>query len=334
MTATITPSAIPRKRTHVNGAVGVLVAALLWGTVGPAQVFASSAADPGALGVARLLTGGIVLAVFCPKPAEWQHVLRGEVIGWVLLAALATGVYQITFMHAIDQLGAALGTAFALGVAPIATGLCARWWTRESLTLGWVIGTLAAIIGCAVLLSPWAAAQPSIAGIGIALVSGTCYGVYTVAARRFLQAGVPALPATTITLVIAGVALSPLMALHPEHLTDPDSLLLIAWTGLAGTAAAYAAFIYGLNLTTAPTAGTLSLAEPLLAAALGVLVLHEQLTASALIGCAILITGLGAVTIIDTLHQQPSTKPSQLALSQSAACRTPPGDIRASLRHR
>ncbi|MFH5878639.1 EamA family transporter [Arthrobacter sp. NA-172] len=81
--------------------------------------------------------------------------------------------------------------------------------------------------------------------------------------------------------------------------------MLIAWTGLAGSAAAYAVFIYGLNRTTAPTAGTLSLAEPLLAAALGVLVLHERLTASALIGCAILIAGLGTVTAIDALRQPP-----------------------------
>lgn len=235
-----------RAHAHMAGAGAVLAAAALWGTVGPAQVLASSPADPGALGVARLLLGGLVLAVFCPKPAAWRQTLRRPVIGWVLLAALATGVYQITFMHAVDQLGAALGTAIALGVAPAATGLCARWWTRERLSLGWVGGTLAAVIGCAVLLNPWAAARPSITGIGIALVSGTCYGIYTVAAKRFLQAGLPALPATTITLIIAGVVLAPFLVLHPEHLTDTSSLLLIAWIALAGTAAAYAAFIYGL----------------------------------------------------------------------------------------
>ena len=71
-------------------------------------------------------------------------------------------------------------------------------------------------------------------------------------------------------MVIAGVALSPLLVRHPEHLTDPDSLILIAWIGLAGTTAA---FIYGMHSASATTAGKLSLAEPLLAAALGVLVL-------------------------------------------------------------
>ncbi|MEJ6549661.1 DMT family transporter [Corynebacterium sp. USCH3] len=286
-------------RDGIGGPVAVLGAAALWGTVGPAQVLASSAADPGALGVARLLLGGLALAALCPRPAAWRRVLRRDVIWWVLLAALATGVYQITFMHAVDQLGAALGTTIALGVAPAATGLCARWWTRERFTAGWVVGTLAAVAGCAVLLNPWTQESLSITGIAIALVSGTCYGVYTVAAKRFLQAGVPALPATTITLIIAGLALSPLLILHPEHLADLDSLLLIVWIGLAGTAAAYAAFIHGLHRTSAPTAGTLSLAEPLLAAALGILLLREHLTFTALTGCVILVAGLIIVTTID-----------------------------------
>ncbi|TCP57553.1 DME family drug/metabolite transporter [Tamaricihabitans halophyticus] len=303
MRTTRPPAATDTRPPAGIGAVAVLCAAALWGTVGPAQVLASSAANPGALGVARLLVGGLALAAFRPSIDAWRRCLRHDVIGWVLLAAAGTGVYQVTFMHAVDQLGAALGTTIALGVAPVATGLCALWWTRERLTRGWVIGTIGAIGGCAVLLNPWTAASISVAGITVALISGTCYGVYTVAAKRFLQAGAPALPATAITLIIAGIVLSPLLALSPEHLAEFDSLLLIGWIGVLGTSLAYAAFVYGLHRTTAPTAGTLSLAEPVLAAILGVLVLRENLTASALLGCGILIVGLVFVSVVDTRTQ-------------------------------
>ncbi|GAB2682295.1 DMT family transporter [Kribbella swartbergensis] len=288
------------RRSQLLGAGAVLAAAALWGTVGPAQVMAASSADPGALGVARLLVGGLALAAFRPRPSAWRAVLRREVIGWVLLAALATGVYQITFMHAVDQLGAALGTVIALGVAPVATGLAALRWTGESLTTGWALGTVAAIVGCVVLIDPWGATGVSVTGIGFALVSGACYGVYTVTAKRFLQAGAPALPATAVTLIIAGIVLSPIVALHPEHLAEPRSILLVAWIGLAATTAAYAVFVFGLRRTSAPTAGTLSLAEPLLAAVLGVLVLHERLSATALAGCLALLVGLATVTVRTT----------------------------------
>lgn len=229
----------------------MLGAALLWGTVGPAQVLAESEADPGALGVARLLIGGAALAALSSRGSAWRQLLRRDVIGWLLLAALATGVYQVAFMHAVDQLGAALGTAIALGVAPVVTGLCARWWTHDRMTLGWAAGTAAAIIGCTVLLDPWGAEGVAGTGVAVALVSGACYGVYTVAAKRFLSTGVPALPATSFTLILAGVLLSPIIVLNPAHLADADSLLLIGWIGLAGTALAYALFVYGLRRTTA-----------------------------------------------------------------------------------
>ena len=190
---TVTSGSAPKTRTgdKAIGAAAVLTAAGLWGTVGPAQVLAASAADPGALGVARVLLGGLGLALFCRRPAAWRAVTRRGVIGWVLVAALATGIYQITFMHAVEQLGAALGTTIALGVAPIATGLCAHWWTGEHLTLGWALGTVAAVIGCVILLNPWGTELISVTGVCIALVSGSCYGAYTVAAKRFLQAGAP-----------------------------------------------------------------------------------------------------------------------------------------------
>jgi DME family drug/metabolite transporter len=297
----------------------VLVAAALWGTVGPAQVLASSAADPGALGVARLLVGGVALAALCPVVSAWRQVLRRDVIGWVLLATAATGVYQIAFMHAVDQLGAALGTTVALGVAPVVTGLCALWWARERLTLTWVLGTVAAITGCAILLNPWAATRPNIGGIAIALVSGACYGIYTVAAKRFLSRGVPAVPATAFTLVVAGTALSPLLVLHPEHLADAGSLLLIGWIGLVGTTLAYASFVYGLHRTTAAVAGTLSLAEPLLAALLGLAVLQERLSTPALLGGGALIAGLATVTLTMPRRGRASRPaPSQICPSDGA----------------
>ena len=292
-------SARPAGR-RIVGPSAVLAAAALWGTVGPAQVLADSAADPGAIGVARLLVGGVVLSAFCLRAGTRWGVFRRDVVGWVLLAALATGIYQVTFMHAVAQLGAALGTAIALGVAPVATGLCAWWWIRDRPAIGWIVGTIAAISGTVVLLNPWGAQDVSVTGVGIALVSGACYGAYTVAAKQFLSAGASPLPATSLTLLIAGVALSPLLLSSP-HLTDTSTVLLIGWTGLAGTAAAYALFIYGLQRTTAASAGTLSLAEPLIAALLGIAVLGETLTASAAIGCLILLVGLAVVTVFDVV---------------------------------
>lgn len=301
-----TSPSVDARASKTLGAGAVLTAAALWGTVGPAQVLAATAADPGALGVARLLVGGAALALFVPHLRPWQTVLRSGGWRWILLAAAATGIYQVTFMHAVAELGAALGTVLALGVAPVATGLAARRWTGERLSFGWMIGTAAAAAGCALLLAPGASAGTSLVGIGFALISGTCYGVYTVAAKRFVQSGAPLLPTTAITLLIAGAALTPVIAMHPEHLVAPRTLGLIAWIAVAGTSVAYAAFVLGLRHTTASTAGTLSLAEPLLAAVIGGAVLHEHLTTTAFAGCMVLIAGLATTTLAGTVGRRSS----------------------------
>lgn len=298
-----------RATATYRGGGAVLLAAALWGTVGPAQVLADSQADPAGLGVARLLVGGGVLALVGLRGAPWRAALRSDILGWVLVAAAATGVYQVSFMRAIDQLGAALGTAIALGVAPIATGLCAAWWAGERLTATWALGTVTAVIGCVTLLAPWRSGPLHAEGVATALVSGTCYGIYTVAAKRFLRPEVPALPVTALTLVFSGVALSPVLALHPAHLLDARSLILVAWIGLAGTAVAYVAFIRGLNRTTAATAGTLSLAEPMLAVIAGVLLLHERLSATSAAGCLTLLAGLTAVTVLDARRRPRMSAP-------------------------
>jgi DME family drug/metabolite transporter len=145
-------------------------------------------------------------------------------------------------------------------------------------------------------------------GVAVAVVSGACYGAYTVAAKRFLTAGAPPLPATAVTLAVAGIVLSPLLALHTEGLTDTRSMLLVAWIGLAATTVAYAGFVYGLRRSTAPTAGTLSLAEPLLATALGVLVLHERLAPPAVVGSLVLLAGLVVVTLTDAAAARASRR--------------------------
>jgi DME family drug/metabolite transporter len=212
----------------------ILGVAILWGTVGPAQVAAGSTADPGVIGVLRLLVGGAVLGLFTLRGVRWRSFAHAGVLGWIGIGAAATGVFQIAFMHAVDTAGAAMATAMALGLAPIATGLCAWWWAGEQITSGWVAGTAAAVAGCVVLLAPWSSGGMSVAGMGLAATSGFCYGVYTVAAKRIVSGHAIAAPAAvTLTLLLPGLALSPMVVARPDGLASASSLALVAWTGIA-----------------------------------------------------------------------------------------------------
>jgi DME family drug/metabolite transporter len=282
-----------------------LVAAVIWGTVGPAQLLSGTSADPGALGALRLLVGGAVLSVPLIGRVPWAALLSRASVPWVLVAAVSTAVYQATFLYAIDRAGAAVGTTVALGCAPFATGAFAWWWLGQRPDWRWLAGTLAAVTGCALILSPGGAARVDPVGVTFAVVSGCCYGAYTVAAKIFLGTGVPQMVTVASTLVLGGLLLSPLVLIHPSHLIEAPTVALIGWMAVIATALAYALFARGLSRTTASTAGTLSLAEPLAAAILGVFVLHERLTANATVGSIVLLIGL-AVVAMPTRNPNPT----------------------------
>lgn len=280
----------------------VLTAAVLWGTVGPAQVLAGSSMTPAALGGWRLLTGGLILGAFTVRPRTMRALSDRAVLRPLLVCALSTALYQAAFLSSVARTGAALATVIALGIAPAATGVCARRVTGERMSAAWVASTVAAIAGCALLLKPGAGSAVDPLGLLLAVAAGTCYGLYTVFAKQLAAADraadVPALSA--LSLLLGSLPLLPWMIADSAPLRDDATLSLIAWLGLATTAAAYWLFTTGLVRVRATTAGTLSLAEPLAAALIGVLLLHERLSPSAWAGCALILGGMIATCLPTT----------------------------------
>jgi drug/metabolite transporter, DME family len=278
--------------------LSVLAATSLWGTSGPAQALAHTGANPAAVGAARLLLGGLALAAVAlasgAPPRAW---LCGRDWYWLAVAAVSTGVFQAAFFAAVDRTGAALATLVALGAAPVATGLSARWLQGEPLTMGWVGATATATAGCALLLLPGDKTAVDAVGVALALVSAGCYGGYTVAAKRLLQTDRPVEGLIAASLLGGGLLLAPAFAGHASGLVSAHGILLTAWLGLISTALAYVLFVRGLRRVRASTAGTLSLAEPLVAVALAVLVLGERLAPLTIVGASLLLAGIAAASL-------------------------------------
>lgn len=275
------------------GAGLVLGAAVLWGTVGPAQVLASSPMTPAALGGWRLVVGGLILGMFTVRRHTVRALTTGTVIRPLLVCAVSTGVFQAALLSSVVRTGAALATVVALGVAPAAIGLCARWVTGERMTGAWMAGTATAVTGCALLPAPGSAGVDAL-GLLLAVAAGICYGLYTVFAKK-LAAVVPAaqLPGLSALSLLAGaVPLAPWMINSATPPQQGATFTLIVWLGVAATALAYWLFTTGLTQVRATTAGTLSLAEPLAAALIGVLLLHEHLSPVAWTGGALILTGM------------------------------------------
>src|SRR5215217_6939730 len=288
------PNAGPRAGSSRYAVVLVLVAAALSGTTGTAQAL-GHASDPVVVGAGRLAVGGgalVVITLILGGRSALLTGLRRPLLGLTVIAAVALAICQSAFFSAVARTGVATGTVVALGTAPVVTGLCAASVFRERLTRWWVAATSLAVFGCVVLVTAdsQGTAQVSATGVALAAAAGTCYGVYTAAAKALLNQGVPALTAMAVTLSLGAVLLAPVSLVRGAEFTGVRPVAMLAWLGLVATAVSYLLFARGLTRLPAATVATLNLAEPLVAAILGLLVLGERTGAQDAVGALSLLT--------------------------------------------
>lgn len=274
----------------------ILAAATLWGTTGTAQALAPAAAQPAAIGAVRLVIGGLALLLL----AGWQGHLR-HTGRWPLKATAIAGIgmalYQLTFFAAVQRAGVAVGTIVGIGSAPILGGLLAWFVRREQPGRRWFVATALAIIGCTLLIAAGRTNTSStldMIGILLALTAGLSYAAYTVYSKELLaDANRPPDTVMAVVFCLGALLLAPLLfTADLSWLLKPAGAAVALHLGIITVALAYALFARGLRAVPVSTAVTLTLAEPLTAGTLGVLLLNEHLTPLAFTGVALLLAGL------------------------------------------
>ncbi|MET9953702.1 EamA family transporter [Streptomyces sp. NPDC006339] len=290
----------------------MLAAAVLWGTVGPAQLWADTGVHPVSLGACRMLLGGLVLSLLTVRPEGLRMLRRPGAGRWVVLSVLVTAAFQVCFLQAVERSGAALATAVAFGTVPVVGGLCARVLRAERPTRRWLLGTVCAVAGIGLLLLPGSGARVDVAGVGFGVVAGASFGIYIAASKELGARGVDLAAAAPVSVLCAGLLVSPYLLAAPEGLSGlatGRSAALIGWLGLGTTALGYLLFTRGVGRLSAATTGTLSLTEPLVATVLGVVVLGERPGAPAAAGAVLLLLGLVLVSLPERHRTVPAAAP-------------------------
>jgi DME family drug/metabolite transporter len=283
-------------RSSSRSAVGsVLLAAVLFGTTGTAQALGPSGSTPLGVGAVRLAVGGLALLALLPllggRAGDAAALWRTPV---GLLAGLCTALYQVCFFAGVDRAGVALGTLVTIGSGPVFAGLLAALLLRDRPGRGWVAATALCVAGLALLTSTsGGTGSVEVVGLLLALLSGLAYAAYTVAAKSLMRAGHGSSTVMASAFGLGGLVLLPVLVVQPlAWLASPGGLALAGYLGLVTTAAAYVLFGRGLAVLQAGPVTTLVLAEPLVAAALGVGLLDESLAAAGAVGAALVLAGL------------------------------------------
>jgi DME family drug/metabolite transporter len=268
----------------------VLAAAVMWGTTGTARALAPADAAPLAVGAVRIAIGGAVLVALA--------LARGTLLGtrWSVLPAVVTAVavavYQLAFFEGVARAGVAVGTILAIGSAPVFAGVLAWLALGERPTTWWLVATLIAVAGLALLVLPTGAGPIEPLATLLPLVAGAGYAVYATASKRLLRQG-DSVAVAAIAFGGGALLLVPvLLVVDLRWLADPRGAAVALELGLVATALAYILFTRALTRLPVSHGATLSLAEPLTATLLGVVVLHETLALVQLAGGVLVAAGL------------------------------------------
>lgn len=283
---------------RLGGQWFILAAAVLWGTTGTAQAFAPPGAQPIAVGAIRLAVGGLILlllALFRSRfKLAWRLPHRP-----LLFAAGGVAAYQLCFFGGVARAGVAIGTLVGIGSAPILAGFLGWVVQGDKPNRRWTLATSLAVVGCVLLVGAGGSdVAIDIPGIILAIGAGAMYAIYTLASKDLLQRGFPPDTVVAIVFSLGALMLLPLLFVTDHGwLAEPSGLAVAVHLGVVATAVAYVLFARGLITVPVATAVTLSLAEPLTAATLGVFILGETLTPVAMMGVGLLFTGLAVLSV-------------------------------------
>lgn len=278
------------------GYLFIIVGAILWGTTGTSQGLAPAEATPEAFGALRLLVGGLtLLLVALIKQKSVPSSIWSNKYLW--LSALFTAIYQLCFFAGVKQTGVAIGTVVGIGSAPIAGGILGYWFRKEILTRKWFLATALATTGLCLLALSGDSLDFNVTGMALAIGAGIAYAAFTLTMKNLLES-YPPLFATALAFCIGSLGLFPFILLsNYQWIFTSQGLLVTGHLGVFATALAYLFFTAGLKTVKVSSAVTLTLAEPLTASILGVMVLQETLNFKELTGIFLLFTGITLLSV-------------------------------------
>jgi DME family drug/metabolite transporter len=211
----------------------------------------------------------------------------------------------------MDLAGVAVGNVVALGSGPVFAALLEWMWERHPLSARWVVATGLAVLGILLLTlgrHPSASdggPESTVLGVGLALLAGFAYALYTYASSRAIRTLGPASSRGVMGAMfgLGAVLLLPvLLVTGAPLLQSPQTIGIAAYLALGPMFAAYLLFGIGLRTLRSSTATTITLLEPVVATVLAVTVVGEQLDP---VGWAGLVLVLAGIVVLVTARPAP-----------------------------
>jgi len=304
------------RQGRLAGLLAITVSSVVWGTTGTAATFAPGV-GPLAIGAAALGIGGLLQAAVAVAAVRTARPVLRQHRAVVVTGAIAVAVYPLAFYSSMHTAGVAVGSVVSLASAPLASGLLERLVDGRALNRWWMLAAGLGILGSALLCVSKIAghsgsAASTVLGIGLGLVAGATYAIYSWASHRLMNSGVSRAASMGAVFGGGGLLLMPVLAITGAPLlATPQAFAVGAYMALVPMFLGYLLFGHGLTRVPASTATTVTLTEPAIATVLAVLIVGEHLTTLSWAGLATIAVVLVILASAPTNTHQPEDAPWQ-----------------------
>ncbi len=296
---------------HPGARIGLLqvcAAAVLWGTGGLVVTVLHERDGFGAMTASawRMALAAAALVGFSlltGRSSRVRGTLRAHPLAAVLLGC-GTAAYQGLYFVSVLMVGVSVATVVSLGLAPVLAASWEHLVDRTRPSRQEVLVLAAALVGLVLIgrtRGDGADAPGDDPGLGLvlAVLAGATYAATTVLGHT-LAKRVDPVALTTRATAAGAIVLLPFLGVagargEPVLTSDPVSLGLLLYLGVATMALSYGLLYAGLRTTSGSAATIATLVEPLSAALLAALFLGERLPWPALVGGMSILAAVAAL---------------------------------------
>ncbi len=241
----------------------------------------------------RALLAGVTLVLFSAvrRPADLR--LRWRDLPLFATYGLGIAAFFLVYIRAVAAGSVALA-AVLLYTAPIWIVLFARVRWGEPLTRVKLAALTSAVVGSACIALGSAQLSGSWLAIGLGLLSGLAYALYSLFSNEGLQRGYAPTTVVLYAMLFAAVFLLPLQqwATVVRAWHTPAAWPALVGVALVSTVLAPVCYAAGQRRIGASNAGILATVEPVVAALLAWVLLGEQLAVMQLVGGACVLAAV------------------------------------------
>ncbi|MGF1742376.1 DMT family transporter [Vibrio profundum] len=271
-----------RLSPYQKGCLSILFASLLWGTTGTVASLAPEI-SPLAIGAFSMGIGGMVQAslAYTEITQHCRKILSHK--KRLFISALALAIYPLAFYSSMNLAGVAVGTVISIATAPFFSVLLECLFGKNTyITKQWILSFGIGVVGITLLafseLSGMTHGDSSLRLLGIVLgiAAGLTYAIYSWVAKTMIDEGVPSQAAMGSIFGIGATLLIPTLIFTGGTLfSSSTNALVLGYMAVVPMCFGYIAFGFGLRHVEASNATLLTLLEPVVAAALAVVVVGE-----------------------------------------------------------